>query len=450
MRSNFQEHCILTRHGPASVCIVALLIVLIGSSVDIQPCAAATPVDEANVRAAGIRKLESRRLTLYTDLASSPEVDELPQAFDQAFELWCKYLGIDPLRHADWHMRASLIDDPKRFQTCGLMPANVPKFFNGYTRDHECWLYNQTSPYYRRHLLLHEGVHGIMFTLLGNNAPPWYAEGMAELLATHRWEKGKLELPYFPHAPSEVPKLGRVEIVQTDFAKHHAKLFTDVMAYDRQAHLVVDPYGWSWATVVFLDGHPRYHDRFHQLISLLNKPDDFNDRLREIYGDDFDHLAEEWQVFAADIDYGYDFSRTVIDFTPGKQLANGGIEGMKKISVDADRGWQNSGVLLEAGKKYSLTASGQFQVAANPRPWISEANGVSIRYIHGKPLGVLLAAVRPQTNSARVSAFLKPIVVGTAAEITPTETGTLYFKINDSAGELSDNAGQLQVTIKAD
>ena len=34
-------------------------------------------VDEAQVRAAGIRKLESRRLELYTDLPSQPAVDEV-------------------------------------------------------------------------------------------------------------------------------------------------------------------------------------------------------------------------------------------------------------------------------------------------------------------------------------------------------------------------------------
>src|SRR5690606_32755907 len=43
------------------------------------------PVDDAAVRAAGIRKLEGRRVTLYTDLPSQPEVDDLPDAFDAAF-----------------------------------------------------------------------------------------------------------------------------------------------------------------------------------------------------------------------------------------------------------------------------------------------------------------------------------------------------------------------------
>ncbi len=424
----------------ASCVILVCLLMHSGGSGRIH---AAQPVDETKVQAAGIRKLESTRLTLYTDLPSSPEVDELPRVFDQAFDLWCKYFNIDPAQHKNWHMRASLMDVPARFEAAGLLAPGVPKFFNGYTRDHECWLNNQTSPYYRRHLLLHEGVHGIMFTLLGDNAPPWYTEGMAELLATHRWQNGRLELPYFPKRTDEVPKLNRIEIVQTDFANHRAKQLTDVMAYDNRAHLQVEPYAWSWAAAVFLDEHPRYRDRFRKLISLLKGADDFNAKLWEAFAGDAPQLAEDWQVFVADLDYGYDFQCTAIDFTPGKPLQTATIN----VDVQADHGWQNSGLRLEAGKSYKITASGRYQVASPKKPWISEPNGVSIRYINGKPLGILLAAVHQENPTARANAFLKPIVVGYGTTITPEVTGTLYLKINDSAGQLDDNAGHAQVTI---
>jgi hypothetical protein len=404
------------------------------------------PVDESKVAAAGIRKLESRRLVLYTDLPTAPEVDELTQVFDQAFDLWCKYFGLDPAQYPNWRMRASLMADPDRFTAAGLIPADLPKFFNGYTRGHECWLYNQTSPYYRRHLLLHEGVHGIMFTLLGDHAPPWYIEGMAELLGTHHWQASKLDLPYFPKSRDEVPKLGRIDIVQKDFQAHHAKHLTDVMAYDNHAHLKVEPYGWSWAACAFLNGNPHYRDRFHQLLPLLRSPDDFNAKLVAAFGNDFSHLEEEWQVFLADIDYGYDFDHTAIDFTTSELLGSQPAH----VTVQADHGWQNSGLQLEAGKTYKLSATGKFQVANDPKPWISEPNGVSVRYIHGRPLGLLLATVRPKHSTKSASAFLNPIVVGTAATITPSETGTLCFRINDSSGELTDNAGHADVSITAD
>jgi hypothetical protein len=400
-------------------------------------------IDETSVRSAGIRKLESRRLVLYTDLPPSPEIDELPAVFDQAFDLWCKHFDFNASRAENWRMRASLIDQTERFNAAGLLPADLPKFYNGYTRNLECWFNNQTSPYYRRHLLLHEGVHGFMFTLLGNNAPPWYAEGVAEYLGTHHWADGKLELPYFPRDPKEVPKLGRIEIVQNDFAHARAKRIGDVLGYDTQAHLNVEPYGWSWAAVAFLDGHPKYHDKFRKAAKLLPARGDFNDQFKKLYGDDFDRLSEEWQVFVADIDHGYDFGRAAIDFKPGKPLAadNG------QVTVEADRSWQNSGLRLESGKKYKLAATGRYQVASEVLPWMSEPSGISIRYVRGRPLGQLLAAVRPNRAFDGTSPFLKPIVIGARNTISPSETGTLYFKINDSAGALSDNKGQAEVKI---
>lgn len=404
-----------------------------------------TQVDEARVRAAGIRKLESRRLVLYTDLAAA-EVDELPQIFDQAFDLWCKYFKLDSSRFSDWRMRASLIDKLERFKAAGLIPADLPNFLNGYTLNLECWLHNQSSPYYRRHLLLHEGVHGFMFTLLGNNTPPWYAEGMAEYLGTHRWQDGKLELPYYPRDTNEVTRLGRIEIVQSDFAQARGPQFANVMAYDNKAHINVEPYGWSWAAVAFLDGHPKYRDTFRKLIKLLPTDTDFNSEFRKRFGPDFARLTEEWQVFAANIDYGYDFDKTVIDFKPGKPLT----DNKGNATVQADRGWQNSGFRLEGNHHYQISAKGKYQIANEGLPWMSEPQGISIRYIQGRPLGQLLAVIRPDRPSNGKAAFLNPISIGSAAKITPTETGTLYFKVNDSAGSLSDNHGQADVEIRAE
>ena len=67
-------------------------------------------------------------------------------------------------------------------------------------------------------------------------------------------------------------------------------------------------------------------------------------------------------MFIANIEYGYDFERTAIDFTPGRPLS-----GPQTLTVAADRGWQNSGVKLTADETYRLTASGHFQVDDEPR-----------------------------------------------------------------------------------
>ena len=174
-------------------------------------------------RPGAIRRLTSTHLTLYTDLPSSPEVDALPQLFDQAFPQWCAYFGIDPAQHANWRVRGYLMCSREAFAAAGFIPGNLPDFASGYSISDSIWCLDQSSEYYRRHLLLHEGTHAFMHSLVGGVGPAWYAEGMAELLATHLLVDGKLKLNYFPTVRVEVSKWGRIEIVQTDYAVRKAK-----------------------------------------------------------------------------------------------------------------------------------------------------------------------------------------------------------------------------------
>ncbi len=400
-------------------------------------------IDEKRVAAAGLRKLTGKHLTLYTDLPPGAEVDVLPAVFDQAFPQWCRYLGVDAVKNADWRLTGMLMKDKEPFRRAGLMPDGLPPFPHGYARNYEFWLYEQPSDYYRRHLLLHEGTHGFMNTLLGSCGPPWYMEGIAELLATHRWQDGRLQMNVFPSSREEAPMWGRVKIVQDCYAAKEGKYLEDVVHYSRRAHRQNDPYGWCWAAAAFLDGHPRYQKRFRELPKLVRNPD-FSDRFFRMYADEWDAVSEEWEVFVADLQYGYDLGRNAIDFTPGKPLPERGTT----VTVAAELGWQNSGLRLEAGRTYRLTAAGRYQVAARPQPWPCEPGGVTIRYWNGRPLGVLLAAVRPDKHAPpQPSALTRPMTVGLGTTVTPAESGTLFLRINDSPAELADNAGTLTVSV---
>lgn len=389
-----------------------------------------------------IRTIPGKRLTLRTDV-SGAEIDQLPELFVQAFPQWCRYFSVSEAKYQDWHFDGCLMKDKARFVAAGLLPDNLPPFAHGYSRDHQLWLYEQPSDYYRRHLLLHEGVHCFMFTVFGNAGPPWYMEGLAEYLGTHRLENGRLMMGYMPKNRDEVPEWGRVRIIQDAVAQRRALRLKSVIELPPTAHRETGPYAWCWAAVTLLDRHPRYRDRFHQLIKWVAKPD-FNERFYKLFEPDWQELCEEWQLLVANMEYGYDVERCAVDFTPGKPLASAG----GKATVAADRGWQNSGVRLEAGHTYQLTASGRYQVASQPKVWWCEPGGVSIRYYQGRPLGMLLAAVRPdhpEPNST--TALLRPKAIGLGATLTPQESGTLFLKINDSAGELDDNAGMVAVQI---
>jgi hypothetical protein len=411
-------------------------------------------VDDAKAKAEGIRKLVGKRIVLYTDLEGA-EIEGLPAIFDLAFPQYCEYFEVDPAPLDEWRATAFLMKDKERFVRAELMPDYVPKFKHGFSVNYDIWLNEQPNDYYRRHLLLHEGVHSFMNTTLGGCGAPWYMEGMAEMLSTHSWRDGRLTLNYFPAGREEVPELGRIWLIRDAYAKHRALPLVKIIEFPGSAHFSNEAYAWSWGAAKFLDTHPRYRERFRQLHRYVLAPD-FNEKFYLLFAKDLPELYEEWQVFVVDLEYGYDIPRTAIDFAPGmKKVEDAGIA----ATVAADRRWQNSGIRLEAGRKYQLTGSGKWEKKCNPAFWSGiedlpekvalESNGISIRYYRGQPLGILMAAVRPDRPSPeKPSVFLQPTIVGSSATIEPEQSGTLFFKLNDSAADLSGNSGGISVEIK--
>jgi hypothetical protein len=401
-------------------------------------------VDETKLKREGIRKLTGRRLTLYTDLPSKPWIDELPQVVDQAFPQWCEYFQIDPNKYPDWKLTGFLINEKARFVLLGLLPKGLPNFQNGYARNFEFWLYDKPSEYYTRHLLLHECVHCFMLTTLGACGAPWYMEGTAELLATHRWKDGKLTLNYNPPDRDEVPEWGRVRIIKDALAAGKPESLQTVIDYQWNAHIDTGPYAWVWATALLMDRHPRYHDRFRQLYRLVQSPD-FNAQFHQVFAADWEQLEQDWELLTRTIEYGYDVAAEAVDYRPGKPLPAQPV----RLKISVARGWQNSGLQLAAGTPYHVRAVGRYQVDDQPQVWWCEPGGVSIRYYRGRPLGILLAAVRPDSlQNGQKNPLLDPVPIGLGATLTPESAGTLFLKINDSAAELADNAGELWVEIK--
>ncbi|MCL4202624.1 MAG: hypothetical protein KJ000_09020 [Pirellulaceae bacterium] len=409
-----------------------------------QPRSSTIPIDDAKVAAAGIRKLSGQHLTLYTDVPSQPVVDELPDVFDAAVPEWCRYFGMDPLEVADWHVTGFLVQEKTRFQGTGLMPADLPPFLNGYQRGPYIWAYEQSDAYYRRHLLLHEGVHGFMNLLVGGIGPPWYAEGMAELLSTHLWQDGRIKIAYMPEDKSETPGWGRIKIVRDDLQAGRGMMPISIMNYGPQAHLQNEPYGWCWALAAFLDGHPAYRDRFRSLFHRVREPN-LTEACQQLYADDWIDLNEQWQIFVVDLDYGYNLERAAVLRKPPAALPPGGTT----VTVDATRGWQSTGIWLEANQAYRLIATGRYQVAQTTEIWWCEPGGVTIHYHRGQPLGLLVGAVRDDSQPlAGLSPLTRPEPVGLSRTWIPETSGTLYLKINESSAQLADNQGELTVRIE--
>lgn len=402
--------------------------------------------DDAKFAAAGIRKIEGKQLTVYTDLPRG-DVDDYPKVFDLALPQWQSYFNLPADAIAKWRMTVYVVKDKELFRRTGLIDAGLPAFQNGYQRGFEMWVYDQPSDYYRRHLFLHEATHGAMNCLLNGAGPPWYMEGVAELLATHTWDGTKLTLRHNPRSREEVPFWGRVKIVRDDFAANSGMTLEGILQYDNRAHQNVNAYAWCWAACQFLDNHPQTQKAFRAMQQQVRLPaDDFNRRFVEQISE-WDAIAyEQWFLYVQSLEYGSDVAASIVEDEVGRLLPSGELT----AEIDARGGWQPAGIWVKAGQTYAITAQGKFTIArdADGTPWPCEPNGVTLRYHAGLPLGELLVAVRSTpTGAGEVPTLAIATPVGRSKKLTPKIEGGLYFKVNDSPAELGDNDGIVKIRV---
>ncbi len=409
-------------------------------------------LDRARLERAGLRVVEGKYLTLITDLPASREIDELPKIADAAVPKLRAHFEL-PARSLDrWRVRACLMQNDETFIATELLPGDRAEFPNGLSVGYRLWLHEQTTADYRRHLLLHELTHSFMATQLGGCGPGWYMESMAEHLGTHTWnaETGEVTLGVMPTNRDGFAMWGRTKLVRDAIDAGRGRSITVVMKTDNTRALTTEEYAWCWALAKLLDTHPRFQARWRSLAGNVLDPD-FDKRFYATFADDWSHLDSEWRLFTTQLDYGYDIKRETIDFKFGRPL----VGPQSECKIATDRGWQSTGWLVEAGRRYKLVATRQFIVSHEPdgTPWPCSADGVTLDYHDGRPLGQLLATVDPRTadkvaRQLGTNAFWQPTPLGTDVVYEPTASGTLYLRVNDSPAKLAENEGELAIEIR--
>ena len=399
-------------------------------------------------RRAGLRVIESDRLVLATDRPArdGDGVDDLPEIFDQAVDAWCNHYGIPAASLPDWRAFGCLVVDRERFRAAGLLPPTIPDFTNGFCAANVFWLQDQSNPAYRRHLLLHEGVHAFTLTVRKLATPTWYNEGIAEVLATHRLEAGA-DTPAFVATPiparaADVEQLGRIEELRDLRKQGRMPSLATVLAAPPGDHRLLSDYASSWAAVALFTRHPAYAASFAELERGPLGPD-FNERLAAMPGFDPARATRDFDALTDEIDYGYDFARSAIDWSAAQPLV-----AKQRLEVAAGRGWQHAGVALKNGRRYELHATGRCTLGKIGDTTIeTEANGLSLDWYRGRPLGRLLAAqwVESPADSGRPRFVV--LGEGASAMIQAASDGPLYLKLNEPPGDMADDAGAIVVDI---
>lgn len=419
-------------------------------------------IDLTKAQARGIRVLEGKHLQLLTDVPASPAIDELPVLFDAAVPQWAAFFDIPLEQTQGWHVRGFLMQDRAVFAASGVLPADLPEFQNGYAYESEFFLFNQSGDYYRRHLFLHEGTHLFQFNLAKIQSDQWYTEGMAEFLGLHEWKDGKLRLGLMPAAATEVPKWGRIEFLQQAIRRGESLNLPQLQNLQGPSFANTASYGWAWAGIAVLEHHPQYRDRARKFRTEAREAN-FREVWDKLFAKDQADLRDDIAIFAHGAEYGYDWERNRVEFRAGKPFPADRREG--RCAVDSARGWQSSGIQLAAGQLYEIRASGKVLLQQKPEPWPAEANGITLAYHAGQPLGVLLGAIREDVAESSVTTvtnrpsesnpplvesearFMSPLVIGAGCRFRAPRSGTLYLRLNDSPARLQDNQGALQVLI---
>lgn len=415
----------------------------------VRPTLQVPKYDEQRLKELGIERYESKHLILYTDI--DPALARpLPRLMDQAYAAWEEYFGPLPPDSAgtDFQMIGHIMSDQALFREAGILTDDIRIYLEGVFRKQVFWMNDQPIDYNRRHLMVHEGTHCFTFAFPNpTNRQIWYSEGMADLFRAHATEvSGISRFRVFPTDRKSFPGLGPSPVIE-ERQKKGPRRVEDVTRLTANDFSGYDAYAWAWLLCAFLDGHPKYRERFRNIGQLVVGRGNATLDLRETYKSGWAEMAEEWLVFAGNVCYGYDIERTMLDLRPGRSLTTASDK--NEIDIAANRGWQSSGILVEQGKTYRIAAEGKCVLATVPKPWESEPQGISFRYHAGQPLGKLVATIRSPSLSetSPYTTMLHVVPVGRETQFTPQVSGTLYFRVNDFWNELGDNTGSYSVAV---
>ena len=195
--------------------------------------------------------------------------------------------------------------------------------------------------------------------------------------------------------------------------------------------------------VMFLKHHPSTSGPFEKLFesSLRDDATSTAQLLRSIQTRR-PWIRAEWSAMLTSVDYGFQPDRelAVLDRHP-RPLAT-----EMSVTVSAQRGWQATGIHVEQGQSLRVAADGRYVVGTAPSAWQSEADGVTLRYYRGQPLGKLLLTIAgPENKEPEFSEVLPIVAIGSAAKWTAPAAGQILLRINESGTGLDDNSGEMSV-----
>ncbi len=264
-------------------------------------------------------------------------------------------------------------------------------------------------------IVQHEAVHAYCAQTFGATGPYWYAEGMAEL--------GKYWKPDVRHVTVHSAV---IEYLRVGEPMALERLISD----QRVVAVGWQDYAWRWAVCHFLANNPNYATRFKTLGFNLMSPQR-EDSFAAAFHEQAHELRFEFEFFIKHLQNGLRVDLIAWNWDKKPKTIAGSRT--NKCKVQADSGWQPSGLTVDADRRYHVKSSGRWQTGVDS-PSV-DADGAPDG--NGQLMGVIF-------DNFRLS---EPFELGTDCEVTFPASGHLLLRCKDDWAELDDNQGELNVEI---
>jgi hypothetical protein len=185
-----------------------------------------------------------------------------------------------------------------------------------------------------------------------------------------------------------------------------------------------------------LANNPNYADRFRPLgLGLLTEqPMSFE----LTYGAMANEISFEYLFFLEHLDQGlradlivWDWSKKFLPLKTSQKSASSQIQ--------AKRGWQPSGLTVEAGVEYKLKATGS---------WKTAKDGAAVTANGPEASGAEADAGRLEGVIFKDWKLLDPFPLGAEGVFKAPSAGDLYLRCRDEWNELADNSGKVSVKLQ--
>lgn len=263
----------------------------------------------------------------------------------------------------------------------------------------------------------HECTHGFCHLAFGSTGPTWLAEGVAEM--GNYWQEGEqavdIEPAVMAYLRQATPKRGLLEIAVPG----------------RTPSGTWQDYAWRWALCHMLANNPNYADRFKPLaIALMEQRPDVS--FESVYGPVAKEVSFEYDQFLKTVGNGFRADLTAWPWQARFRPLSAG--GSLDAKVRAAGGWQASGLRVERGAAYEVSADGTWRTAKAGRPVDADGDGDG----HGRLVG---AVFHDYTLGEEMP-------LGTKRSFVATADGQLFLRCADEWTGLADNDGHVTVKLR--